>query len=254
MKKSVLIWGLLGVMVCVTGCADKSKIKAEDYISLGEYEGLEVTRVSTEVTDEEIQQQIDSILSDYATTEEITDRTDVQEGDVVNIDYTGTLDGEVFDGGSAQGFDLEIGSGRFIDGFEEGLIGADVGDTVTLNLTFPGEYSNNPDLAGKDVVFAVKINSISKSELPEFNDAFIAQESSGQFSTVVDFKAYMTEQMESSRKEYADSIMYTELLDEAVDNAEVIKDIPEEYVQEKIDEMIRTTKSGAEAYGMDFDT
>ena len=253
MKKSLIILGVLGAMVCLAGCGEK-KIKAEDYITLGEYRGLTVTRMDTNVTDEEIEEQIASLLAQSATTEEITDRKDIQEGDVANIDYTGTLDGEVFDGGSAQGFDLEIGSGRFIPGFEDGLIGAEVGETVTLNLNFPDEYPNNPDLAGKEVVFAVKVNSISEQVEPELTDDFINEMTQGQYTTVDDYKAAMLESMKESKLEYADNLMYSDLREQVVANATLKQDIPAEYLQSIGDRMRENIKSMATAYGMDYAT
>ncbi len=255
MKKGLLIvLGMLSTAVCLGGCGNQDGIRAQDYITLGEYKGLSVTRISTDVTEEEVQAELDNMLIGSATTEEVTDRTDVQQGDVTNIDYTGTLDGEVFEGGSAQGFDLEIGSGRFIGGFEEGLIGTNVGDTATLNLKFPNEYPNNPDLAGKDVVFAVKVNSISKQVEPELNDAFIKEATGGEYATVDSYKAHLYEAIESSNLEYADSAMYTELWNQVVANAAIKKDIPQEYLQMKIDKMTENAKSYAEAYGMDFES
>ncbi len=254
MKKSLLVLGVLGMAVCLSGCGSQGSVRAEDYITLGEYKGLPVKRMSTEVTEEEVQAELDNMLTSSATAEEITDRTDVQAGDVANIDYTGTLDGEVFEGGSAQGFELEIGSGTFIDGFEEGLIGANVGDTATLNLKFPDEYTNNPDMAGKDVVFAVKVNSISKQVEPEMNDAFIKETTGGEYATVEDYKAYLLEEIEKSNVEYADSTMYADLWNQAVANAAIKKDIPQEYLQTKIDKMTENAKSYAEAYGMDFES
>lgn len=254
MKKSLLILGVLSLVVCLTGCGSQSEIRAEDYITLGEYKGLSVTRMATDVAEEDIQAELDSMLAGSSTTEEITDRTDVQEGDIVNIDYTGTLNGEVFDGGSSQGFELEIGSHRFIDGFEEGLIGANVGDTVTLNLKFPDEYTNNPDLAGKDVVFAVKVNSIGKKVKPKLNDSFIKEVTEGEYTTVDDYKDYLYAEMERGNVEYADSVMYTELWNQVVGNATIKKDIPQEYLQLKIDKMTENAKSYAEAYGMDFNS
>lgn len=253
MKKSLVILGIFGAMVCLAGCGEK-KIKAEDYITLGEYRGLTVTRMDASVSDEEIEEQLASMLAQSATTEEITDRTDVQEGDVANIDYTGTLNGEVFDGGSAQGFDLQIGSGRFIPGFEEGLIGAEVGETATLNLKFPDEYPNNPDLAGQDVVFAVKVNSISEQVEPELTDAFIEEMTQGEYKSVDDYKAAMRESMEESKLEYSDNLLYSDLRERVVENATLKKDIPEEYIQSIGDRMKENVKSMASAYGMDYAT
>ncbi len=255
MKKGLLIvLGMLSTAVCLGGCGNQDSVRAEDYITLGEYKGLSVARTSTEVAEEEVQEELNSLLTNSVTTKEVTERTDVQQGDVANIDYTGTLDGEVFEGGTAQGFDLEIGSGRFIEGFEEGLIGTNVGDTATLNLKFPNEYSNNPDLAGKDVVFAVKVNSISEQVKPELNDAFIKEATDGEYATVDSYKAYLYEAIESSNVEYADSMMYTDLWNQVVANAVIKKEIPQEYLQMKIDKMTENAKSYAEAYGMDFDS
>ena len=113
---------------------------------------------------------MDKIASE--TNQTLTEGT-VEDGDTVNIDYVGKLDGEEFDGGSAEGYDLEIGSCTFIDGFEDGLIGHEIGEKVTLDLTFPDPYPNNPDLAGKPVVFDVTINAIKESQTPELNDEFV---------------------------------------------------------------------------------
>ncbi len=252
MKKRGVLVGALCVLVCLIGCGKESQINAGEYITLGDYKGLSVTRMSTEVTDEDIQQELDKMLQSVSSTEKITDRTDVQEDDVANIDYTGTLNGKVFDGGSANGFDLTIGAGRFIDGFEEGLIGANVGDTVTLNLKFPDEYPNSPDLAGKDVVFAVKINSISKQVEPKLDNAFISEQTKGEYTSVAAYKDMLRNELEKSKQESADNMMYTDLWGQAVDNAAVVKDIPKDYLQAKIDKMTENAKSYADSYGMDF--
>ena len=125
---------------------------------LGQYKGIEVTKEDTTVTDAELDQRIASILQANPEITEITDRP-AQEGDTVNIDYVGMKDGVAFDGGTAEGYDLELGSGAFIDGFEDGLIGANVGEERSLNLTFPEDYGN-ADLAGQAVVFYVTVNKI----------------------------------------------------------------------------------------------
>lgn len=135
---------------------------ASDYVTLGEYKGVEVEVPKIDITDDDVQTTLLSSYSSYFTVTEVTDRTDVQMGDTVNIDYVGkyadTL--EEFSGGTGSGYDLVIGSGTFIPGFEDGLIGAELGSTVDINLTFPEDYSAS-DLAGVDVIFTVTINSIS---------------------------------------------------------------------------------------------
>ena len=159
----VLTAGMLSA--CGKDAAYLSEIKASDYVTLGEYKGIEVTQPEPEVTDEYVDSYIEYLRSQRAVAVEVTDRTTVQEGDTVNIDYTGYRDGVAFEGGTAQGDSLTIGSGRFIDGFEEGLIGTSVGETVTLELTFPDNYTN-AELAGAAVTFDVTVNSISVSETP----------------------------------------------------------------------------------------
>lgn len=156
---------LLAVSALLAACGNKEylkDIKAEDYVTLGNYIGIEASAAEPVVPDGMVNLYINMyIKSPYATTEEVTDRA-VEEDDTVNIDYTGYVDGEAFEGGSAAGDILTIGSNRFIDGFEDGLIGAQIGETVSLDLEFPDPYLSNPDLAGVPVVFEVTVNGISK--------------------------------------------------------------------------------------------
>ena len=152
---------------------DKLEVKAldeinpSDYITLGEYKGLTVEVAPASVTDEDVDGYINNLIEAHPAKTEITDRP-IQKGDIANIDYEGKYadTGVAFEGGTAQGFDLDIGSGMFIPGFEDGLVGVNLGDTVDLDLTFPEEYGSK-DLAGKKVVFTVKVNKISeKSKEP----------------------------------------------------------------------------------------
>ncbi|MDF2906862.1 MAG: trigger factor [Herbinix sp.] len=149
----------------------KEAYEVSDYITLGEYKGLPATYTKLEVTDADIDTAIKGDLEENAADEEVTDRA-VQTGDVVNIDYEGLKDGVAFEGGTAQAFDLEIGSGSFIPGFEEGLVGAKVGDELSLDLSFPADYSA-AELAGQAVVFKVKVNSIKVSVVPELTEEFV---------------------------------------------------------------------------------
>ena len=128
------------------------------------------------MSDEDVQTQVDSLLASYATTVEVTDRA-VEDGDTVNIDYVGSVDGVEFDGGSTggAGTTVTIGVTSYIDDFLEQLIGHMPGETFNVEVTFPDPYENNPDLAGKDAVFVTTINYIEDSQLPEYNDAFVAE-------------------------------------------------------------------------------
>lgn len=176
-KRSLFLFICLSVIALAAGCKKKGsadKIKASDYVTLGEYKGIEVTVDRIQVTDGLVDMMIQNRLESNAPVEEVTDRA-VMDGDIVNIDYEGFKDGVAFDGGSAKGVDLKIGSGQFIPGFEEGLIGTNIGDTVSLNLTFPEVYENNPDLAGQAVVFKVTVNSISISKIPELTEDYVKE-------------------------------------------------------------------------------
>lgn len=251
MKKRMVVLCLVAAML--TGCGGNNKINALDYVELGQYKDLPVTKMSTAVSEEDIDLQIMRLASAGATTEKITDRDVVQEGDVANIDYVGSIDGVEFEGGSAKGYDLEIGSHVFIDGFEEGLVGAKVGDTVDVNVTFPDQYVNNEDLAGKPALFKVTVNYISAKLVPELTDEYVSERTSGQFSTVEDFRQYLREQTEKSLKSYSDSNMNTQLMTQIMDNATLKQDVPAEYIEEKKQSMIRTAKSNAEAYGVSYE-
>ncbi len=150
----------------------KEAYEVDDYITLGNYKGLTLTYTKREITDTDVEDAIQDELNANAEEKEVTDRA-VQTGDTVNLDYEGLKDGVAFEGGTAQGFDLEIGSNQFIDGFEEGLIGAKVGDELALDLTFPSPYERNPDLAGQPVVFNVKVNAIKVSIVPELTEDYV---------------------------------------------------------------------------------
>lgn len=166
------------------------------YVTVGQYKGIEYNKAETTLTDDEVTDHINQMLIQSGLTQnkEVTDRP-VEDGDVVNIDFVGKKDGVAFEGGSAEGHDLEIGSGSFIDGFESGLIGANIGETKNLNLKFPDDYDNT-ELAGADVVFEVKINSISEVVASELTDELVTSATASEYTNVADFKAYMKEELE----------------------------------------------------------
>ena len=175
-KRTAFAGLILTVSMLLTARRNKENlkdIKAADYVTLGNYMGIQASAPEPVVEDNLVDMYIEYyILPNHATTEKVTDRA-VQEGDTANIDFTGYIEGEAFDGGTGTGYDLTIGSHQFIDGFEDGLIGANIGDTVKLDLAFPDPYDNNPDLSGVPVVFEVKVNSISRTVLPELTDEFV---------------------------------------------------------------------------------
>ena len=164
-------------------------------IELGQYKGVEVDKVEIEVTEEEINAEIDKVREQNSRMVTVDDRA-VQDKDIVNIDYSGSIDGVAFDGGTAQGQDLTIGSHSFIDTFEDQIIGKNIGDEFDVNVTFPEEY-HEQSLAGKPAVFRVKLNGIKVKELPEADDEF-AQEVSD-FDNMNDYRADVKKNLEEKK-------------------------------------------------------
>lgn len=183
----------------------------EKYVTLNNYSGMEIELDSDyAVSDDDVKSYIEQVISMYPAYEK-TDKQTVENKDVVNIDYEGKVDGETFSGGSATGAHLEIGSKSFIDGFEDGLIGKKVGEKTDLNLKFPDEYNNNPDLAGKDVVFSVTINSIDKAydmTYDKMTDEYVAENFASSGILTVDS---MKDQIRSSLENQANSQKQSEL-------------------------------------------
>ena len=204
---------MMAAMLAGCGSSDETNLSntnLEKYVtSLPEYKGLELSAAKTEVTEELIDSYIDFMLTQYPVLEEVTGRA-VELGDTVNIDYVGKdMDGVAFQGGTAQGYELTIGSGTFIEGFEDGLLGVNIGETVDLNLTFPEDYGNT-ELAGVDVVFTVTVNSIGISKPAELNDEFAAQFGN---TDVADFR----NSVKISLEDNAEATYKTELQEQAID-------------------------------------
>lgn len=277
MKKKLFIAGLLVTAVLsMAGCSgskDKSEKKVASAgeietndsgdlmagvtastVELCEYKGIKVGRSVEEIEQKDIDDAINNILSGFATSEKVEEGT-VKDGDTVNIDYVGTVGGEEFEGGKDAGHDLTIGSNSFIDGFEEGLIGANVGDTVTLNLKFPDSYTRSTkindetvSLAGQDVTFEVKINYINVTTNPELTDEFVAQNGKeyGDSKTVDELNAYVKDQIILSNK-------LRTLWPQVVSGSTVTIDAAEK--QEKYSELYMYYENIIKSnYGKDLDT
>lgn len=220
--------------------------KLEDCIVLGDYKGLRLTKTVGQVTEEEV----DSYIQSQATAEEVTDENAaVQDGDTVNIDYVGKIDGREFDGGSAQGSVLVIGSDTFIDGFEDGLIGMKKGETKDLNLTFPDDYGNT-DVAGKAVVFTVTLNSISRA--PEQDDAWVSSYTDGKYTSMNDYRAYMKESLQEGNDEAADQQLNSDAWEQIEKTCTFLK-LPKSYVEEGSEEFEKNVTSQAEQYNATLD-
>lgn len=197
-------------------------INVEKCVTLGDYKGVTVEKTIQSVTDEDVQNEIDNALANYPV--EVDQAA--KEGDTVNIDYVGKIDGEEFDGGSDQGADLKLGSGKVIDGFEDGLIGARKGETRTLNLTFPEDYTQ--DLAGKAVEFTVTVNAV-KEPLSEPTDQWVADNIEG-YDNLADYKAGIRSEQEESNEQTAENQVRYAAWTQVIDNC-TINEYPETLVE-----------------------
>ena len=200
-------------------------------VTLGQYKGLSAEKKVEEVSEEMIQAEIEAERKRNSRFIDVDDRP-AQMGDTANIDFDGYLDGERFDGGFAEGFRLELGSGTFVPGFEDQIVGMNVGEIKDINITFPENYAE--ELAGKDVVFKVKLNGLFYAELPEFDDEFVQDIS--EFETVDQFMEDMRKDMEKRVVDNAESSFYSAIMTQACDNMTV--EIPEILIKAKLDELL----------------
>lgn len=207
--------------------------KSPNYVTVGEYKGLTFEKANTEITQDEVDSYINSVLESQAKPVEVKDRA-VKDGDIVNIDYRGLLNGEAFEGGTAQAQTLTIGSGQFIPGFEEGLVGAMPGTQKNLDVTFPDPYAS-PELAGKAVVFEVTVNFIHGEGdpiLPELNDEWVAANTSNK--TVAEYRDFVMNDLKTQRESEAENIENSTMLDKIIASS-TFNEIPEERIQAEVD-------------------
>ena len=202
-------------------------------VTLGEYKGLKVERHEHPVTDEQVDAQVEQARQRAAREISVEDRA-VQDDDIVNLDYAGTVDGVAFEGGTAKGQRLTIGSGQFIPGFEEQMVGMQIGEEKDLSVKFPEEY-HAKELAGKEAVFHVKVNSITVRELPALDDDFAKDVS--EFDTLDAYKQDIRAKLEAESKEHCDAEFENALVDAAVANATL--DVPGAMIERQIDGMLR---------------
>lgn len=233
------------------GAGKDLKFNVEVYVqpdvTLGQYKGLEVEINKQELTDAMIDAEIERDRDKASRTVDVEDRP-VADGDIVDLDYAGTIDGVAFEGGTAQGQSLTIGSGNFIPGFEEQMIGMAIGEEKDLNVAFPADY-HSAEVAGKDAVFHVKVNGIQVVEKPELDDDFAADISD--FDTFADYKADVVKRLTERVEKNNENAAKNALVDKAVENAEV--DIPQAMIDTQGDYMIREMEMNAAYQGIRLD-
>ena len=250
MKKKFMV-----LMVCIlavmglSGCGTSMSYddyELTDYIEPGEYIGLEGEAYTVKVTQDDIDEEIQTALESAAEKKTLDKNTEIKDGDTVNIDYVGTKDGKEFEGGSAEGYDLVIGSGSFIDGFETGLIGKKVGDKVKLDLTFPEDYSSE-DLQGQDVVFNVTINSATREVVPEYNLDFVKKNTD--YKSIEEYEKALEKKIYNSKEETAIKTQQEDLWSKALENTDV-KKYPERELEHYIEFNSSQMDQMAESYGV----
>ena len=224
-------------------------IAAKDYVTLGQYTSLTYPEEVTSVKEEDIQTRIDSIMSSHTYTNEVTDRA-VQDGDTLNIDYVGKVDGVAFEGGSTDGngTQVTIGVTSYIDDFLEQLIGHRPGETFDIEVTFPDPYENNPDLAGKDAVFTVTVNHIVETYTYELTDDFVADNLQADYgyTSIADMR-------EKIAADLHDTQVYNYMIETVLENCPV-SEVPQKLVDNEITITVKQLKYQALQYNMDAST
>lgn len=215
-------------------------------VKLGQYKELGIEKETVSITDEDVQKELEKIQDRNARLITVEDRP-VQDKDTVNIDFEGFIDDQPFEGGAAKGYTLVIGSGTFIPGFEEQLIGATKGQQVDVRVTFPEDYHSDA-LKGKEALFKVTVNEIKYKQLPELDDEF-AQDVS-EFDTLEEYKADIKAKLEKEAQEAADKKYENDVIKKAVDNAEV--EIPDVMVEHQLDNILRRLEMSLRYQGMDL--
>src|SRR5690606_32878463 len=219
-------------------------------VTLGDYKGLEVAKVNTEVTDAEVDAEINALLKQGANLEPKAEGS-LDMGDTAIFDFEGFLDGVPFEGGKAENFSLEIGSGQFIPGFEEGMVGLNVGEERDVNVTFPEQYGAE-HLAGKPAVFKVKLHEIKVTVGAELNDAFVASLNREGVATVAELKASIAADLKKNKDLEAKNKITEEVVEKVVANASV--DVPQEMFDQEVAIFKKNVENQAKQYQLDLNT
>lgn len=222
-------------------CITKPEVEVKDY------KGIEVEKVVNPVTDEDINKQLDTLREKNVTVETVDDRA-AENGDDVVIDFEGFKDDVAFEGGKAEDFTLSLGSGQFIPGFEDQIVGHNAGEDFDINVTFPEEYQVK-ELAGAPAVFKIKLKSISKKVMPELDDDMVKD--STEFDTVDEYKADVKKKLEEANEKHADSEVEAKIFDKVIEN--MTAEIPQVMFDNRVNEMIGELEQRLAPQGISLD-
>lgn len=225
-----------------------AKVQVKPEVKLGEYKGLEVEKMETEVTAEDVEAELTSLQEKQAELA-VKEEGKAEDGDTVTMDFEGFVDGEAFEGGQAENYSLELGSGQFIPGFEEQLIGVASGEEKEVEVNFPEEY-HAAELAGKPATFKVKVHEIKAKELPALDDEF-AKDADEEVETLAELKEKIENRLQESKKNESETAVRETLVNKASDNAEV--EIPEVMVTAEVDRMMQEFEQRLQMQGMNLD-
>ena len=228
-------------------CTFTAKVQVKPEVELGEYTGLDVEKEEVEVSDEDVERELNTLQQRHTQLQAV-DREEVKDGDYAIIDFEGFMDGEPFEGGSGEEYALEIGSGTFIPGFEDQLVGVKVGEEVEIDVTFPEDY-NAEHLAGQPVTFKVTVNEIKEKQVPELDDEF-AKEAS-EFETLDELKEDIINRLKEQASEQINRKFENELVDAAASNAEI--DVPEVMIDSELDQMFQSMSMNLQQQGIPLD-
>ena len=223
-----------------------AQVPVKPDVTIGAYKGIKITKVEYTVTDADVQMEIDSVRERIAEKIVVTDRA-AQDGDIVNIDFVGTMNGEKFEGGSAEGYDLTLGSHSFIPGFEEAVVGMNIGEKRDINVTFPEDYQAK-ELAGKPAVFAVTLHKITGKKLPEFNEEFAKKMGS---DSVEAYTAKVRERLEQNAKSRALNETENNILTEIAKTASA--EIPQAMIDRQTQETVQRMEYNLMYQGLKLD-
>lgn len=222
-------------------CITKPEVEVKDY------KGIEVEKVVNPVTDEDINKQLDALREKNVTVETVDDRA-AENGDDIVIDFEGFKDDVAFEGGKAEDFTLSLGSGQFIPGFEDQIVGHNAGEDFDINVTFPDEYQVK-ELAGAPAVFKIKLKSISKKVMPELDDDMVKD--STEFDTVDEYKADVKKKLEEANEKHADSEVEAKIFDKVIEN--MTAEIPQVMFDNRVNEMISELEQRLAPQGISLD-
>ncbi|WEY97091.1 trigger factor [Bacillus subtilis] len=225
-----------------------AKVTVKPEVKLGEYKGLGIEKDDTTVTDEDVQNELKALQERQAELV-VKEEGAVEEGNTVVLDFEGFVDGEAFEGGKAENYSLEVGSGSFIPGFEDQLVGLEAGAEKDVEVTFPEEY-HAEELAGKPAVFKVKIHEIKAKELPDLDDEF-AKDIDEEVETLAELTEKTKKRLEEAKENEADAKLREELVLKASENAEI--DVPQAMVDTELDRMLKEFEQRLQMQGMNLE-